>query len=61
MGRVAGVVDYAANLPDWMETPYERYALSDEVPLYLAFKDNAQGQLLRSLFDKAIKNAIPRP
>ncbi|WP_083404976.1 hypothetical protein [Idiomarina sp. MD25a] len=61
MGRVEGVVDYAANLPDWTETPYERYALSDEVPLYLAFKDNAQGQLLRSLLDNEIKNATPRP
>tara|TARA_B100000700_G_scaffold48742_1_gene51453 strand:+ start:436 stop:1818 length:1383 start_codon:yes stop_codon:yes gene_type:complete len=61
MGRVDGVVDYAANLPDWTEIPYKRRALSNEVPLYLAFKDNAQGNLLRSLFDNSIKSATPRP
>lgn len=58
MGRVAGVIDFTEQAPEWGETPYVTAQLREPLPLHLKFRNNARGQRLRDWFDSELRRVV---
>ncbi len=58
MGRVAGVIDYGNQAPEWGEYPYKVAQLRDPLPLHVKFRNDARGHGLRDWFDSELRRLV---
>lgn len=58
LGRVAAVIDYYENLPEWFDRDLKRVALHSGLPLHLAFQDNLRGRQLRAHYEERMRALV---
>lgn len=58
MGRVAGVIDYNKQAPEWGETPYVSTQIRNPLPLHLMFRNNPRGYRMRDWFDSQLRRLV---
>lgn len=58
LGRVAAVLDYRRNLPDWIDSPYAAHQLHGREPVFLAFPDTLAGRQLRNWWELQFRQAV---
>lgn len=58
MGRVAGVIDYSKQAPEWGEIPYVSTQIRNPLPLHLMFHNNPRGNRMRDWFDSELRRLV---
>jgi len=58
LGRVAAVVDYKENVPEWFDADLKRKALHPGLPLHLAFQNNERGRQLRAHYETRMRELV---
>ncbi|MEX1221755.1 MAG: hypothetical protein WEA82_06540 [Idiomarina sp.] len=58
LGRVAAVIDYRRNIPEWLESSHAEMRLHDGLPLQLVFQNTPLGRQLRSHYEKTMRELV---
>lgn len=58
LGRVAAVIDYRRNIPEWLESSHAEMMLHDGLPLQLVFQDTPLGRQLRTHYEETMRQLV---